>query len=126
MDNKRYFEERERYEKEMSDEVVRVMEIMDDHGYEFCDHIDYNYAHQFVKVETHYQGRIISWVWAVPKRENFKAVLKWFLENTKFYGVTAYMKYDGERCVVKGKYRPIPTFYNVEELERCYDNYFGY
>lgn len=112
---------REEYEAVMDKEVLRVMEIMDDHGYEICDHVDFNFCHQFVKVETQNQGRIHTWIWAVPKRENFKAVLKWFLAGTRFYGVTAYMAYDGPE---KDGYRRIPTFYSVGDLERNYDEYF--
>ena len=121
-----FYKAREQHEKEMQEEVIRVMEIMDDHGYPFCDHIDYDYAHQFVKVETQNYGEITSWIWAVPDRNKFKAVLKWFAENTKFYGITAFMKYDGEENVVRGKYRPIPTFYRADEIERDYDHYFSY
>ena len=123
---KDFWEAKRAHEEMMSNEVVRVMEIMDDHGYELCDHINYEYAHQFVSVETQYNGRIISWIWAVPKRENFKAVLKWFCNHTKFYGVTAHMAYDGERNVLQGKYRRIPTFYSANEVEHSYDEYFGW
>lgn len=126
MANERFWEEQRNHEKMMSEEVLRVMEIMDDHGYEFCDHIDFEYAHQFVSVQTKCEGSIVSWIWAVPKRENFKAVLKWFCNNTKFYGVTAHMAYDGEENVARGKYRPIPTFYGGNEVEREYDRYFGW
>lgn len=112
---------REEYEAMMDKEVLRVMEIMDDHGYEFCAYVDFGYCHQFVKVETQKWGRIHQWIWAVPKREHFKAVLRWFLEGTRFYGVTAYMAYDGPK---KNGTRSIPTFYSVEDLERSYDEYF--
>lgn len=127
MDSKKYYKERAEHEEIMNNEVERVMEIMDDRGYQFCDHIDYDYSHQFVKVESTHGCRIVSWIWAVPKREEFKDVLKWFASETKFYGVTGFMKYDGkEECVAKGRYRPIPTFYSAEDVERWYDTYFGY
>ena len=124
--NQKFWENKKKHEAEMNDEVLRVMAIMDDHGYEFCDHVDFRFCHQFVSVETQHEGRIIHWIWAVPKRENFRQVLRWFLGHTKFYGVTAHMAYDGERNVAAGKYRPIPTFYKAADLDLYYDEYFGW
>ena len=102
------------YHEEMRKEVERVMEVMDDNGYPFCDHIDYKFAHQFVKVETINEfGMYIHWIWAVPNEKEFKEVLKWFVTSTKFYGVTAYM--EGH---------VIPTFRSAKEIDREYEYYF--
>lgn len=126
MTRSEYWEMIDKHEAEMNDEIIRVMEIMDDHGYEFCDHVDFDYSHQFVSVDATFGGRIISYTWAIPNREQFKDVLKWFCGKTKFYGVTGHMAYDGEWNVAKGHYRPIPTFYTVNDVDREYDHYFGY
>ena len=124
-ERREFYEARERHEKEMDEEVFRVMAIMEEHGYSIAESVNFDLCHQYVKVETQKCGRIYDWFWAVPKRENFKAVLKWFCGKTKFYGVTAYMAYDGEENVLKGCYRRIPTFYSVADVERNYDEYFG-
>lgn len=124
-DRREFYEARELYEKEMDEEVVRVMAIMEEHGFPIAESVDFSLCHQYVKVETLKCGQYHSWIWAVPKREHFKAVLKWFCDKTMFYGVTAYMAYDGEENVLKGCYRRIPTFYSAKEVEHDYDEYFG-
>lgn len=125
MTTREFYEAREKYQKEQNDEVLRVMEIMDDHGYELCDHVDFNYSNQFVKVETIDGCKIISWIWAVPKKEQFKAVLKWFAGKTKFNGVTAIM-YGHDDPVLGKRARRIPTFHRVDEIEKEYNEYFGW
>lgn len=112
--NDNFWKKREECEKMMEDELIRVMGIMEDHGYPMAAAVDFSLCNQYVSIETHKCGHIYRWFWAVEKRENFKAVLKWFLAHTGFSHVTAHMT---GRC-------RIPTFYNVGDLERNYDEYF--
>ena len=109
-----YWEDRDAHEQEMREEVERVMALMDDMGYKYCDHVDYGYSEQYVKVETLCDRcRIIEHIWAIPEKAQFKNVLKWFFENTKFRQVVG---------IMRG--RVVPTFFSAEDVEKTYSRYF--
>ena len=117
MDYKEFWESRERWKREMDEEFVRVACILDEKGYAIADHVNYELAKQWVKIEMPPadNGRIYSWYIGVNDRGNFRAVLRWILEKTKFGQVTGFAE-DRKR---------IPTFYSVWDLDMYYDEYFG-
>ena len=116
MKREEYFEMRRAYQREMEDELYRVMGEMEDRGI-YSVKPEFNVGRQFVSVENHddYSVRqIYKTFFEVPANINLKDIVKWFIDETKFHEVTVWV--DGYNpATLRGDY-DIKWFFDRMEV----------
>lgn len=93
MNNKEFYEMRRAYQREMEEELFRVMGEMEDRGI-YSVKPAFNVGKRFVSVENRddYSVRqIYRTFFEVPANINLNSIVKWFLHETKFHEVTVWV-----------------------------------
>ena len=115
MSNKEFWEAKEKYEKEMREELIRVQCEGEDRGYISAGYIDYGYSDFWFEIETVDNGRIHRHAFACKNLEELKKGIEWIINKTKFNEVTVYTE---ERDA-------FVTFRSQRDIDMLFDYYYA-
>lgn len=114
MMNKKLYEMREKREKELKEDLLRVQCECEDKGYIYAEGVDFDCSEFWFRVEVFTAaGRIYPHCFACKTLADLKAAIRWVLKSTTFSEVTAFVK--------GGSY---VTFRRAETLDREFRYYY--
>ncbi|MCD8013282.1 MAG: hypothetical protein LUG99_08920 [Lachnospiraceae bacterium] len=114
MTNQEFYEMREKREKELQEELLRVQCDGEDKGYIYAGRLDFDYSEFWFQVETYTAaGRIYPHYFACKTLGDLKDAIRWILAGTTFGEVTAFVK--------GGSYA---TFRSLDALDREFRYYY--
>ncbi|MCD7955293.1 MAG: hypothetical protein LUG93_05990 [Lachnospiraceae bacterium] len=93
MTNKEAYEMREKREKELQEELLRVQCDGEDKGYIYAGRLDFDYSEFWFQIETFTaEGRIYPHYFACKTLADLKEAIRWILKDTAFGEATAYVE----------------------------------
>lgn len=92
MTRKEFFDMRRQYQKEMSEELIRIEMALDSKGINVVPNTEKGQGNRYIEVENVSDDlcRIFRILFEVPESINLEKVVWWFVNKTKYSECTVY------------------------------------